>query len=62
MAAFDALSPEVTYVLKSNIAYPIIGASAAGVASLAQSRINDAYSPSGATVTIPSSAVTVVKQ
>lgn len=60
--AFDPLSQEVVYALKSNIAYPIVGASAAAVASLAQSRLNDAWSATGATTTVPASAVTVVKQ
>lgn len=62
MATFDPLSQEVVYALKGNVAYPIIGASASAIATLAQGRLNDAYTPSGVTATVPSSAITVVKQ
>jgi hypothetical protein len=62
MAAFDPLSPEVVYALKGNVAYPVIGASATALATLAQNRLGDAYAPSGVTATVPSSAFTVVKQ
>lgn len=58
----EPLSPEVVYALKSNIAYPVVGASAATVAGLAQGRLNDAFSATGVTTTVPSSAITVVKQ
>lgn len=60
MAAFDPLSQEVVYALKGNIAYPIVGASASAIATLAQGRLQDALT--GATVTIPAGNVTVVKQ
>lgn len=62
MASFDPLSPEVTYASKGNVAYPVVGASASAVAALAQTRLDDEYTASGITVTVPASAVTVVKQ
>lgn len=56
------LSPEWAYATKPNIAYPIVGASAAAVSALAQSRVNDELADKGITVTVPSSSITVVKQ
>ncbi|MGZ6570457.1 MAG: hypothetical protein ACXVHB_05990 [Solirubrobacteraceae bacterium] len=62
MASFEPLSPEVAYAAKGNIAYPTVGASAAAIAALAQTRLNDEYTGTGITATVPSSAITVVKQ
>lgn len=42
MAAFDPLSPEVTYALKTNIRYPGTATQAAAALTAAQSRLNDA--------------------
>lgn len=43
MATFDPISQEVVYSLKGNIKVPNVGGvTAASVASLAQSRLNDA--------------------
>ena len=64
MPAIDPLAPEVVYSLKSNIAYPIVGASASAIATTAQNRLQDALTDAfgNATVTIPAAMVQVVKQ
>jgi len=50
MAAFDPLSPEVTYAIKGNVKYPGNQTQATAAEGLAQSRLNDALSPVTATV------------
>jgi hypothetical protein len=50
MAAFDPLSPEVTYAIKGNVKYPGTQAQATAAEVSAQSRLNDALSPVTATV------------
>lgn len=56
------LSAEWAYAVKPNIAYPIVGASASAVAALAQARVDDELADKGITVTVPSTAINVVKQ
>ena len=58
--AFDPLSPEVVYALKGNVAYPVVGASASAIGTLAQNRMQDAYT--GLTITGAAADITVVKQ
>lgn len=58
--AFDPLSPEVVYALKGNIAYPVVGASAATIANTAAARMQDAYQ--GSTISLAATDVVVVKQ
>jgi hypothetical protein len=50
MAAFDPLSPEVTYAIKGNIKFPGTQAQATAAEGAAQSRLNDALAPVTATV------------
>lgn len=40
------LSPELTYILKDNVAYPVVGASGAAISTLAQNRLKDAATES----------------
>lgn len=55
MGQFDPLSPEVVYALKPNVKYPGTSAQATAAEGVAQSRMNDAYSP--ATVTVPAGTI-----
>lgn len=57
--ALEVFSQELVYATKSNVAYPIIGASASALATLAQNRLKDAFTDSSATQTQRISAVTV---
>lgn len=60
MASIDFnLSPELAYCLKDNVAYPVVGASASSIATLAQTRLVDAATESSAAQTQLISAVTV---
>lgn len=54
-----ALSPEVVYTAKGNIAYPVVGASASALATLAQNRIKDWATESDASQKQHISAITV---
>lgn len=55
MAAFDPLSPEVTYALKGNLKFPGTQVQATAAEVLAQGRLNDALAP--ATVTVPAGTI-----
>lgn len=50
MAAFDPLSPEVTYAIKGNVKFPGTQVQATAAETAAQSRLNDALAPVTATV------------
>lgn len=57
--ALEVFSQELVYATKSNVAYPIVGASAAALATLAQNRLKDAFTDSIAAQTQRISAVTI---
>lgn len=60
MALVETLSKETVYATKGNIAYPVVGASASAIATLAQNRMQDALP--GVTVTVAAGNISVVKQ